>query len=48
MAQEYPPTNMTDWEKHVVEDSRYQVSGMYFRQLVEAYPPVDDRENMGS
>ncbi len=48
VAQEYPPTNMTDWEKHVVEDSRYQVSGMYFRQLVEAYPPVDDRENMGS
>lgn len=47
VAQEYPATNMTDWEKHVIEDSRYQVTGMYFRQLVEAYPPIDDRENLG-
>ena len=47
VAQEYPATNMTDWEKHVIEDSRYQVGGMYFRQLVEAYPPIDDRETLG-
>ncbi len=47
VAQFYPATNMTDWEKHVIEDSRYPVSGMYFRQLVEAYPPIDDRENLG-
>jgi hypothetical protein len=46
VAQEYPATNMTDWEKHVIEDSRYQVTGMYFRQLVQAYPPIDDRENL--
>jgi hypothetical protein len=47
VAQEYPATNMTDWEKHAVEDNRYQVSGMYYRQLVEAYPPIDDREILG-
>ncbi len=47
VAQFYPATNMTDWEKHVIEDSRYPVGGMYFRQLVEAYPPIDDRENVG-
>lgn len=46
IAQFYPATNMTDWEKHVIEDSRYPVSGMYFRQLVEAYPPIDDRESV--
>jgi hypothetical protein len=43
-VREYPATNMTDWEKHPIEDNRYQVSGMYYRQLVEAYPPIDDRE----
>lgn len=47
VAQSYPATNMTDWEKHVIEDSRYPVTGMYFRQLVEAYPPIDDREILG-
>ncbi len=46
IAQFYPATNMTDWEKHVIEDSRYPVGGMYFRQLVEAYPPIDDRETL--
>ncbi|OYW70496.1 MAG: hypothetical protein B7Z37_30580 [Verrucomicrobia bacterium 12-59-8] len=47
VAQEFPATNMTDWEKHATEDNRYQVSGMYYRQLVEAYPPLDDREILG-
>ncbi len=50
VAQEFPPTNMTDWEKHVVEDTTMPVFGdrstMYYRRVVEAIPPIDDRENM--
>lgn len=51
VVQEYPPTNMQDWEKHVVEDTPTPVFGdrstMYYRRVVEVIPPVDDRENGG-
>lgn len=50
VAQEFPPTNMTDWEKHVIEDTPMPVFGdrstMYYRRVVEVIPPVDDRENV--
>lgn len=51
VAQEFPPTNMTDWEKHVIEDTPTPVFGdrstMYYRRIVEVIPPVDDRESVG-
>lgn len=46
VAQEFPPTPMPDWGKYVVEDTRNEVMGtMEHRILVEAYPPIDDRES---
>lgn len=47
VAQEYPPTPMTDWEPYVLEDDRKEVipGGLLEeRILVEAFPPIDDRE----
>jgi hypothetical protein len=45
VAQEFPATPMTDWEVYPVEDTPQNISGYWFRELVEAYPPIDDREN---
>jgi len=45
VAQEFPPTPMTDWEKYPTEDSTQNIGGFWHRQLVEACPPIDDREN---
>lgn len=45
MAQVYPPTPMTDWEVYPVEDTAQNIGGFWFRELVEAYPPIDDREH---
>lgn len=50
VAQEYPPTSMQDWEKYPIEDDRREVIAgglMEHRILVEAIPPIDDRENLG-
>lgn len=44
VAQEFPPTPMIDWERYSVEDTAQSVGGFHLRELVEAYPPVDDRE----
>lgn len=45
VSQDYPPTPMEDWEDYVIEDDRKVVMGlMEHRTLVEAYPPIDDRE----
>ena len=46
MAQEFPATSMTDWEVYPVEDTVQNINGFWFRELVEAYPPIDDRENI--
>ncbi len=45
MAQEFPATPMTDWEVYPVEDTTQNIGGFWFRELVEAYPPIDDREH---
>lgn len=45
VAQEFPATPMTDWERHPVEDSTQNLNGFWFRELVEAFPPIDDRES---
>lgn len=46
VRQDYPPTNMQDWETYPIEDDRKVVLGlMEHRVLVEALPPIDDREN---
>lgn len=50
VAQEFPPTAMQDWEKYPIEDDRREVVAggiMEHRTLVEAIPPIDDRENLG-
>lgn len=45
VSQEYPPTDMEDWESHVIEDTRNNVLGtLQHRIVVKAYPPIDDRE----
>jgi hypothetical protein len=46
-VREYPPTPMTDWEPYVLEDTRKEIieGGLAEeRILVEAFPPIDDRE----
>lgn len=45
MAQEFPATPMTDWEVYPVEDTPQNINGFWFRELVEAFPPIDDREH---
>jgi len=48
VKQFFPPTLMQDWERYVLEDTRNEVFGtMEHRVLVECYPPIDDRENLG-
>jgi hypothetical protein len=47
LEQEFPPTPMEDWEVYPVEDTRREVIPgglMEHRILVEAIPPIDDRE----
>lgn len=45
VRQDYPPTNMQDWEPYPIEDDRKVVLGlMEHRILIEAFPPIDDRE----
>lgn len=46
MVQEYPATSMTDWDIYPVEDTSQNINGFWFRELVEAYPPIDDREHL--
>lgn len=46
-VKEFPPTPMTDWEPYVLEDTRREIipDGLAeLRILVEAFPPIDDRE----
>lgn len=45
VAQEFPATPMTDWERYIEEDTSTNVGGFYLRTVVEAYPPIDDRED---
>lgn len=46
VVQEYPPTPMRDWQKHVIEDTRNEVMGtMEHRILVEAFAPLDTRDD---
>lgn len=44
VQQNYPPTNMVDWVKHVIEDDRQKVVGhlMELRIVVDVLPP-DER-----
>lgn len=45
VMQEHPPTNMTDWQEYVIEDTRRPVFGTAeHRIIVEAYPPFLNRE----
>lgn len=46
VRQDYPATPTQDWERYAIEDDRKVVLGlMEHRTLVEAFPPIDDREN---
>ena len=37
----YPATNFTDWAPFVLRDSQKQVNGMWVREKVTIYPPVN-------
>lgn len=45
IQQKYPPTNMHDWQRYVLEDSRNKVVGlmMEHRIVVEVFPPTEFR-----
>lgn len=37
----YPATNFTDWAPFVLRDSQKQVNGMWVREKVTIYPPIN-------
>lgn len=37
----YPATNFTDWTPFVLRDSQKQVNGMWVREKVTIYPPIN-------
>jgi hypothetical protein len=38
----YPATNFTDWSAFVLKDSQKQVNGMWVREKVTIYPPINE------